>query len=100
QHRLQHVHVAVIDERFLKIEEPAADVAEMDVEDLLASAEPADDVEDLIARLLEHLSDRTLAEVEAVVRALGDGDEPLEAFDAAEHGLDALKSAAARPPGI
>ena len=44
----------------------------------------------------QHLGDRALAEVQAVVRALGDPDEPLQAVDAAEHGLDAAKALAAR----
>src|SRR5207302_3111010 len=41
-HRLQHVDVAVVDERLLEIQEAAADVAEVDVEDLPAAAEVAD----------------------------------------------------------
>src|SRR6266568_9307931 len=49
-HRLQHVDVAIVNERFLKIEEASPDVPEMDVEDFLACAEVADDVENLFTR--------------------------------------------------
>src|SRR5262249_3689702 len=70
--------------------------AEMDVEDLLARAEEADDVEDLLARFLEHLRDGALTEVEPVIGILVDGDEPLQAVDRSEDGLDALIAAVAR----
>src|SRR5207253_8588666 len=95
-HGLQHVDVPIVDERLLEVEEAAADVAEVHVEDLLARAEPADDVVDLLSGLLQHLADGALTEIQSVVRALGDADEALEAVDRSEHGLDALIAAAAR----
>src|SRR5262249_3576035 len=68
-HAADHVHVAVVGERLAEVEEAALDVAEVDVEDLPAAAEPADDLVDLLARLLEHLGHRPLAEVQAVILA-------------------------------
>ena len=65
-------------------QEAALDVAEVDAEDLLARAEIADHVEDLFARLLELLRDGALAEIQAVVRALLDRHELLEAVGRAE----------------
>ena len=68
----------------------------MDVEDLAALAEIADDVEDLFRRLVEHLRHCALAEVQAVIRTLGDRDEPLQPIDRSEHRLDAAPAAPAR----
>ena len=48
----------------------------------LRDAEVADHVEDLLARILQHLRDRALAEVQSVIRALPDGDELLQAVNA------------------
>src|SRR5436853_34966 len=50
----------------------------MHVEDLAARAEPADHVADLAARIVHHLPDRALAEVEPVVGALAHQYEFLE----------------------
>jgi len=47
-----------------------ADVTEMHVENLLARAEITDHVVDFLARLVQHLRHRALAEVEPVVTAL------------------------------
>src|SRR5690349_16152308 len=44
-HGLKHVHIAVVNKCFLKIEESAADVAEVNVEDFSALPEITDDVE-------------------------------------------------------
>ncbi len=71
-HRLQHVDAAVVDEGLTEVQESAVDVAEVHAEDLLARAEVADDVEDLLARLLELLGDRALAEIQTVVGILLD----------------------------
>src|ERR1043166_5550349 len=98
--RLQHVDAAVVDERFTEVEEAALDVAEVDAEDLLARAEVADDVEDLLARLLELLGHGALTEVEAVVGALLDRDEFLQAIRRTEHRIDAAPAAAFRDAGI
>ena len=61
-----------------KSSKPPFDVAEVDAEDLLARSEVADHVEDLLAGLLELLGHGALAEVQAVIRALLDRDEPLQ----------------------
>src|SRR5262249_23177719 len=60
--RAGHVHVAFVRERFHKVELASFDVAEMHVEDLAPRAEPADYVEDLAGRVVEHLGHRTLTE--------------------------------------
>jgi hypothetical protein len=50
----------------------------MDVEDLAALAEPLDYVEDLARRVVEHLGDRALAEIEPVIGALVHRDKALQ----------------------
>jgi hypothetical protein len=50
---------ALVGEGLHEVELPSLDVAEMDVEDLAALAEPLDYVEDLAGGLVEHLGDRT-----------------------------------------
>src|SRR5207249_1653996 len=70
----------------------AADVAEVDVEDLAARAEPPDHVVHLLAGLLQHLADRPLAEVQPVIRTLLDADESLQPLDRREHRIDALEA--------
>src|SRR5438128_801534 len=49
-HRPQHVDIAIVDEPFLEIQKAAADITEVDVEDLAARAEVTDHVEDFFAR--------------------------------------------------
>ncbi len=80
-HRFDEVDVAFIGEGFDEVIAVAADVAEVDVEDLVARAEVTDDVEDLFSGIGEHFGDRALAEVEAVVGALLDRDEALQAIE-------------------
>src|SRR3954465_5149208 len=99
-HRLQHVDVAVVDERFLEAQEPAANVSEMHVEDLVARTEVADHVVDFFPRFGQHLADRALAEIEAVIRARTDADKPFEAVNVAEYRLNPSKSFPTRHPGI
>src|SRR5579862_8841215 len=41
-HGPDHIHVAIVGEGFLKVQEPPFDIAEMYVEDLAATAEVAD----------------------------------------------------------
>ena len=57
----------------------------MHVEGLAALAEPSDHVEDLAGRVVEHLRDRALAEIEPVIRALVHLHESLQPLDRAEH---------------
>src|SRR5207248_9652607 len=89
--RLPHVHVALIGVDLPEVVAAAPDVAEVDVDDLPAGAEPPDHVEDLFPGPLQQLTDGPLAEVEPVVRALPDPDEPLEALDRPDAALDALE---------
>ncbi len=62
----------------------------MDVEDLLAAAEIADDVEQFGARIGQVFRHCALAEIEAVPGAFIHGDEALHAVDGAQHVGDAL----------
>ena len=57
----------------------------MDVEYLAAAAEPANDVEYLFARIVEHLCHRPLAEIQAVIGALMHLDKSLHAVGRAEN---------------
>ena len=76
--RLEHVHVALVGEHFHEVAEAALDVAEVDVEDLVALAEVADHVVDLRGRVLQRLREAAEAEVEAVAGALVEVDQLLE----------------------
>ena len=67
---LEHVDAAFVGEHLHEVEFVSSDVSEVDVEDLFATAEVTDDVEDFFARIVEHLGHRALAEVETVIRAL------------------------------
>ena len=80
---LHEIDVAFVGIDLDEVVAMAADIAEVHVEDLLARAEVADDIEDFDARILEIFRDGSLAEVEAVIRALLDGDEFLEPVDRA-----------------
>src|SRR5207249_3492023 len=75
----EHVHVPVVGESLLEVEEAAFYVPEVDVEDLAPAAEVADDVVNLPAGFFQHLAHRALAEVEPVVRARHGLHEALEA---------------------
>lgn len=78
-----HVDVTLVGVDLDEVVAVAADVAEVDVEDLVAGAEVADDVVDLGSGVGEHLGDGSLAEVEAVVGAFFDSDEVLKTVDRA-----------------
>ncbi len=41
-HRLEHIHVPVVNQRLVKVEKTSANVAEMEIEDLTATAEVID----------------------------------------------------------
>src|SRR5262249_23313045 len=99
-HGLQHIDITVVDECFLEIQKPSTDVPEMDVEDLFASAEVADDIENFLPRFLQHLRHSPLAEVQPVIRALFDGHELLETINRTEHGFDSPETTAARHSGV
>src|SRR5579863_2180289 len=75
--RTHHVHVAVIWESLLELPDPAFDIPKVHVENLPALAEIPDYVIDLFAGTVKHLSYRTLAEIQPVIRILLDTDEPL-----------------------
>src|SRR4051812_37103478 len=92
-HRLQHIDVPIVYEGFAKVQEAAADVPEMDVEDLASGSEVADDVENLLAGLVEHLRHGPLAEVQSVIRIVGNRDEALETVHRPEHCFNAPPAA-------
>jgi len=62
--RVGHIHVALDGEGLHEVELAPFDVAEMHIEYLAALAEPADHAEDLAGRIVEHLGDGVLAEIE------------------------------------
>src|SRR5215470_16312336 len=72
----------------------------MDVEDLFASPEVADDIEDFFPRFLQHLRHSALAEVQPMISALFDGHELLETINGTEHGFDSPETVAAWHSGI
>src|SRR5207245_10534436 len=89
---LDEVDVAVVGERFLKVQESTLDVAEVDSENLVASSEVADHVGQLLVRIFQHFRNGALAKVQAVIFAGIDGDELFQAVDAAENANDSAKS--------
>src|SRR6185312_3030397 len=68
----------------------APDVAEVDIENLLARSEVADHVIDFLAGIGQHFGDGPLAEVQSVIFAFANRDELLQAIHRAEYGVDAL----------
>src|SRR5437867_11630645 len=90
---LEHVDVAFVREGLLEVEVAAADVAEMDHEDAAGRCELLDHRDHGLARLLEHLRDRALAEVEAVVAAVAESEELAQPVGRAHHVLDAVQAA-------
>src|SRR5260221_657519 len=64
----------------------------MDVEYLVALAEPADDVVDVTPGMLEHFGHRSLAKIESVIGTRHDADELLEPVDAAQYAMNAAVS--------
>jgi hypothetical protein len=94
-HGFQHVDVAIVNECFLEIEETASDVPEMHIKDLLARAEIPDHIEDLLAGFLQHLRNRALAEIQAVIPTIDEVDKALQAVDRSEDRLDALEPSSA-----
>src|SRR5579863_9777468 len=67
--RLDEIDIAFIREGFDEIVAVAADIPEMDIEDLAPFAEPADHVTDFLARLLQHLRHGALAEIQPMIWA-------------------------------
>jgi hypothetical protein len=60
----------------------------MDIEQFAALAKPPDHVKDFACRILQHLADGTLAEIEPVIRAFVHRYKALEPVDRAEHARD------------
>ena len=90
--RLDEIDVAFVGIDFDELIAMPADVAEMNIEDLFARAEVADDIEDFDARIREHLRDCALAEVEPMMGTFVDADKFLEPVDGAQNSGDALIS--------
>ena len=65
---LDEIDVAFVGVDLDEVVAMAANIAEMNVEDFLARAEVADDVEDLRAWIFEVFRDGPLTEVQAVIR--------------------------------
>ena len=84
-HRLDHVHVTVVDERLREAWHGPRHVSEVDVVDLALAYEPLDPVDDVLG----HFSDRPLAELQAVVVAGRDVAQSPQGFVAAEYASDA-----------
>ena len=84
----EHVDIAFIREHLGEVQEPALDIAEVDVEYLVSLTEVADYVVDLFSGIFEHFRYGALAEVEAVVRAFVHLDEFFEPFDCAHDASD------------
>src|SRR5580700_5444670 len=82
------------------MQKTSVNVAEMHVEDLLARAEVADDVEDFTARIFEHFRHCSLAEIQAVVRAGIDLNESFQTIHAAEHPVNAAEAIARWHSGV
>src|SRR5579862_8102054 len=95
-----HVHVSIVGEGFLKIEESPFDVAIVDVEDLAPAPKVTDDVEDLRAGLFQHLRHGPLAKVEPVICAGHDVDETLEAINTTQNPMNALEWLSPRHAGV
>src|SRR6266487_993836 len=79
-------------ERLLELQEAAPDVAEVDVEDFPAVAEPTNHVVDLLAGFLEHFGNRALTKIQAVIPARHRLDETLQSVHRAEHGVHATEA--------
>src|ERR1019366_4617116 len=88
--RLHKVDIALIRKHLDKVVPAPANIAEMDVEYLFARAKVANHIKYLDARILQVLRDGSLAEVQAVVGALLNGDKPLQSVDSAQHALNTL----------
>jgi len=83
-----------------KLEETPSDVPEVHIKDLLARAEMPDHIEDLLAGFLQHLRNRALAEIQAVIRTIDDVDKALQAIHRSEDRLDAPEPSSFRHTGI
>src|ERR1035438_7016406 len=88
--RLYEIDIAFVREDLHKVVAMPANVAEVHVEDLLASSEVADDVKNLDTRILEIFGDGPLAEVEPVPGTLLNGNESLEPVDCAQNAIHTL----------
>src|SRR5262249_10326943 len=68
----------------------AANIAEVDIKDLIARSEVANHVKDLLARILKHLGYGALAEIKSVIGAFLDTDEFFQPIYRPEHAIYTL----------
>lgn len=87
------VDIDLVRVELLKIIAVAADVPEVHVEDLIPHTEIPDHVVNFLAGIIQHFWDRTLAEIQPVMRALFDRAEPLQRVRGAQHADQSLNHA-------
>src|SRR5690348_17472359 len=68
----------------------SANIAEMDVENLISRTEVPDHIKNFLARPLEHFRNRALAEIQAMIRTLLNRDESLQAIHRTENAINSL----------
>ena len=89
-HRFRGVEGTLIDRHLGELEPVAKDIAEVHIEDFLARAEVPDHVVEFLARIHQHLGNRSDAEVEPVIRAFLDRHKLLQAFNRGKHRVHTL----------
>ena len=97
---LDEIDVPAIRECLLKVQKATLDVAKVDVEDLLLATQIADHLVDLLVGILEHFGYRSLAEIEAVVRAGVHVDKAFQSVKTAQHAMDTAEAFHFRHPWI
>src|ERR1041385_2461320 len=81
---LDEIHIAFVRKHLRdEIIAAAANVTEMNIENLLAAAEPADHLGQFIIGVIEVLGNRALAEIQAMVGAFMHANESLQTIDVA-----------------
>ena len=83
--RFDEVDISFVGEDLNKIVSVATDVAEVHIEDFLASAEISNHIKNFHPWVVEIFGDGSLAEVKPMVNAFLNGDEFLEPVDSAQH---------------
>src|SRR6266851_623230 len=89
---LEKVDVTFVRKCFAEIQPVPHNVAEVYVEDLLARTKVADHAWDFFGWVIQHFADRTLAEIQTMVRAGSDVDEFLQAVYGTEHGRNTVEA--------
>src|SRR4051794_32763901 len=87
---LHEVDVALIWIHLYKIVAVTTNVPEMHVEYFLTTSKVANDIEDLRAWILQHLGNRSLAKIQAMVRTLVDANKLLQTINRSQHAIHTL----------